>query len=74
MISRTRHVGQVGSYRLDLTHERVAHLAVLLEHVVGEVANMQDGVVHLLLGVGSEGTAETHRSEEDRGLMSGGDL
>ena len=67
VISRTRHVGQVGSYRLDLTHERVAHLAVLLEHVVGEVANMQDGVVHLLLGVGREerqGHAVLGRAED----------
>ena len=51
MIPRAGHVGQMGSYRLDLPHERVAHLALVVEHVVREVAHVNRGVVHLLLRV-----------------------
>ena len=46
VVAYTRHVGQSGRYRLNLIHERVAHTSVVRVHVVGEVADVQYGVVH----------------------------
>ena len=51
MIPWTGHVRQMGSYRLDLPHERVTNLTLVVEHVVGEVTDVKNGVVHLLLRV-----------------------
>lgn len=46
MVAWTGHVWQVGSDRLNLVHKRVTHQPVIRVHVIGEVANMKDGVVH----------------------------
>ena len=51
VVAWTRHIRQVGGHRLDLTHERVAHLAVFVEHVVGEVTHVQNGIVHFITSV-----------------------